>query len=108
MQTALVLGKSLVYITVALSSFEGDADATLAFASRAFFVAHTLLCTAGGLLLGAAARHLPNVFPDHPLGGPRSPLSAACMVLGMPLGIFGVGLRGLRRGNPGLDECAIA
>eukprot|EP00747_Dinoflagellata_sp_TGD_P224144 gnl/TRDRNA2_/TRDRNA2_96297_c0_seq1.p1 gnl/TRDRNA2_/TRDRNA2_96297_c0~~gnl/TRDRNA2_/TRDRNA2_96297_c0_seq1.p1 ORF type:complete len:514 (+),score=47.04 gnl/TRDRNA2_/TRDRNA2_96297_c0_seq1:133-1674(+) len=108
-ETIVFLYKLLVFIAFGshveqLRPLDQNA-AVLAQASRTCVVVDSVVCGAMGLIFGHAGRCMPNVFRDDSIRGRRNPLSIHLMCFGTLVGVLGVGIRALRRGDPHLDEC---
>jgi len=112
-ETVITLGKFLVFITfachAALLDLAGTDVSAFVVTSRVCISLHVALCAVLGLLFGCATRCMPTVFLDDRPDGPRNALSAHLLGLGGAIiGPLDVGLRGICRGDPSLDACALA
>lgn len=112
LETALVLGKFLVFLAFAARAESYGYRSTLAWAlataSRVCLIVDAVLCAAMGASVGLCMGTLPNVFPDDGLDMPRNLLSIQLVAFGAVIGALGVGLRGLRYGDLRVDACIAA
>eukprot|EP00747_Dinoflagellata_sp_TGD_P167421 gnl/TRDRNA2_/TRDRNA2_191829_c0_seq1.p1 gnl/TRDRNA2_/TRDRNA2_191829_c0~~gnl/TRDRNA2_/TRDRNA2_191829_c0_seq1.p1 ORF type:complete len:491 (-),score=52.33 gnl/TRDRNA2_/TRDRNA2_191829_c0_seq1:292-1686(-) len=112
LETSVFLSKLLVFVAFGCHAEQlrpsDDNTAALARASRTCLIVDALVCGILGLILGHAARSMPNVFSEDRFSRPRNIFSIHLLCLGSLIGFLGVGIRGLHRGNWHVDSCFAA